>query len=442
MRKFGLLGVVVMLGSVLLAQGTFAMDLSLDAATQMIMKESQDIKKADANVKKAEASLKSANANRWFTLEGSATYMNTIDVARPFHSKGSVELPPALGGLLGMAAGEKFSMPDNIMMAGVTLTQPIYTFGKIGNAVDAVRSAIKMSESSLDLTRREVKYAAADMYWTAKMTDELVDIYQKSLNDAVTARKKLTSAGRANRSNLVKIESDIATKEINLSDAKFNRDTAHRMLKILAGIDMEEELTLTDEFPKIFAEITAGKLNKNPEWDIYEQQIKMYEKNARSKRAGNLPTLAATASYNYMAMHDDINVFDGNKTQSAYWGLALQVPIFDGGLNRANATAEAMNAEVARQDLDKSKKMKTEEYNTAVKRYDHLRSNLASWENARDLAQKAYNISSDRFAAGQTSAVELADVSAALSQVDMALLNAKYNILMSAELIRKLGETE
>lgn len=61
-------------------------------------------------------------------------------------------------------------------------------------------------------------------------------------------------------------------------------------------------------------------------------------------------------------------------------------------------------------------------------------------ENARNLAAKAYSISSDRFAAGQTSAVELAEVSAGLYQLDMALLNAKYNILMSAESVEKLGE--
>jgi outer membrane protein TolC len=439
MRKFGLLSVAGIFCSALFAQGAFAMDLSLVDAVDMITRQSQDVKKAEANMNKAQASLSAANANRWFQITGSATYMNLVNVERPFHSTG-FNLPPALGGLIGAAAGMTIKIPDNLLMAGVTVSQPIYTFGKIGNAVDAVRSAIKMSESSMDLTRREVRYAAADMYWTAKMADGMVSIYQKSLDDASASRKKLTQAGRANRANLVKIESDIATKKINLSDAKFNRDTAHRMLKILAGIDIDEELALTDEFPSKFEPISAAKLSRNPEWDIYEQQIRMYESNASSKRAGNYPTLAATASYNYIAMHDDIKIFDGRKMQSAYWGLSLQVPIFDGGMNRANATVEAMNAEAARQDLDKSKKMKAEEYNTAVKKYDHLRNNMAAWEDARDLAQKAYNISRDRFASGQTSAVELAEVSAALSQVDMALLNARYNILMSAESIKKLGD--
>jgi hypothetical protein len=31
-----------------------------------------------------------------------------------------------------------------------------------------------MSESSKEMVRREVKYSAVDLYWTAKVTDEVV----------------------------------------------------------------------------------------------------------------------------------------------------------------------------------------------------------------------------------------------------------------------------
>lgn len=423
-----------------------AMDLSLDDAVSKILAESQDIKKADANIKKAQASLDVANSNRWMQIEGTATYMNMVDVARPFSGSMNVNLPPQLGGLIaGMMDSPtpitEIEMPDNIFMAGVSFTQPIYTFGKIGNAVESVRSAIKMSETSREMVRREVKYSAVDLYWTAKMTDEIVKLAEQDLKSARDARRNLTSAGRASRGNLVKIESDIATKEINLSDAKFNRDTAHRMLKILAGIDVDEELTLTTEFPNSFAEMDAKKLTTTPEWEILNQQIRMYEKSARSKRDGALPTLAATASYNYATMANSADeLFDNKGQQSAYWGLALQVPIFSGGVNRANATVEAMNAEAARQDLDKSKKITTEKYDNAIKQYNHLRENLATLQNARDLAAKAYDFSRQRFIAGQTSAIELADVSSGLYQLDMALLNSKYRILMSAESVKKLGE--
>ncbi|MCM1293944.1 MAG: TolC family protein [Muribaculaceae bacterium] len=425
---------------------SIAMDLSLDKAVDMILTESQDIKKADAMLKQAEAQLDVANSSRWFTLDGTVSYMNLVNVKKPFDRNYGIDLPPALGGVIADAlegAGDisRLEIPDNIFSAGLSFTQPIYTFGKIGNAVRSVRNAIKMSEASREMTRREVKYSAVDLYWTAKMTDDIVKLSEADLRDAKNARASLTAAGRANRSNLVKIESDIATKEINLSDAKFNRDTAHRMLKILAGIDMNEELTLTDNFPTSFDSMDAKELKDTPQWQILNSQIKMYEDKARSSRANGYPTLAATASYSYNAMNSDFDrMFGHDNSQSANWGVALQVPIFSGGLNRANATVDAMNAESARQDLDKAKKLTTEEYDRAIAQYDHLRGNLKTLENARNLAAKAYKFSSERFASGQTSAIELSEVSAGLYQLDMALLNAKYKILMSAESVKKLGE--
>ncbi len=418
-----------------------AIDLSLQDTVDKIVAESNDVKKADANIKKARAQLNAVNANRWMNVEGTVSYMNLIDPKNPTSGNG-VKIPSEIGAML----EQQFQMPvgvlpDNMFMAGVQITQPIYTFGKIGNAVDAVHDAIDMSKSAKDLTLREVKYAAANLYWTAKMTDEIVAASERNLNNARAARKKLTAAGRANRSNLIKIESDIASKEINLSDAQFNRDTAYRMLKIMAGINMDEDIVLTDDFPNKFEELNAGELKSNPQWDIYQKQIKMYESNASSKRSGNYPTLAAVGSYNYYSMGNNVSgMFDKEGSQSAYWGLALKVPLISGGLHSANATMEAMNAEAARQDLDKSKKLIREEYDTAVKKYKHLCDNLGKLNEAYNLAQKAYDVSANRFAAGQTSAIELSDVSGALYQMDMAVLNAKYNILMAAESVKKLGE--
>jgi len=427
------------LSCLMVVSNSFGMNLSLNQAIDKIVSESNDVKTADANIKKAKAQLSAVNANRWMSIDGNVSYMNLINVKHPTSSNG-IEIPSDIGAILGNVL-PLTEIPDNIFSAGVQITQPIYTFGKIGNAVDAINNAIDMSKSAKDLTMREVKYAAANLYWTAKMTDEIVSASERNLNNSRIAKKKLTDAGRANRSNLIKIESDIASKEIALSDAKFNRDTAYRMLKIMANIGLTEDLVLTDNFPDKFEPLKAGELQSNPEWDIYQKQIKMYESNASSKRAGGYPTLAAVGSYSFYSMGSDMgHMFDKEGSQSAYWGLALQVPLFNGGLHSANATIEAMNAEAARQELDKSKKIKTEEYNTAISRYTHLCNNLEKLQTAYSLAQKTYDISAKRFAVGQTSAIELADVSSALYQMDMALLNAKYDILMSAESVKKLGE--
>jgi len=442
MRKL----LLVLICSFFTISNVFGMDLTLVDAVDKVVAESHDVKKAEANIKQAKAQLDAVNARRWFSIDGTANYMNVIDIENP--TSGKIGIPGDVGAMIGAIAKKagfdigNLEIPDNIFSAGISITQPIYTFGKIGNAVDAMHSAIDMSNSAKDLTLREVKYAAANLYWTAKMTDEIVKISEKTLSDAKVAKKNLTSVGRANRSNLIKIESDIATKKINLSDAKFNRDTAYRMLKIMAGINLEEDVVLVDNFPSKFQELKVSELKTNPEWDIYRNKVKMYEESASSKRANDMyPTLAAMGSYSYYSLGNDASrMFDKKGSQSTYWGVALQVPLFHGGLGRANATIDAMNAEAAHQELDKSIKLKTEEYNTAVKKYKHLCDNLDDLNEARDLTQKAYDVSANRFSAGQTSAVELSDVSSALYQINMALISSKYNILMSAESIKKLGE--
>ncbi len=437
MRKYKM--ILAVLCGALITNTVSAMDLSLDDAVSKVIAESNDVKKAEANVKKAQATLDSVNANRWVNVNATATYINMVNVEEPFSDQG-VKLPPAFGGYLTQMTGYT-QIPDNIFVAGVSISQPIYTFGKIGNAVDSARSAIKMSKTNKEMTKREVAYSAADLYWTAKMTDEIVKLAKKDLDNAKVSKSKLTATGRASRGNLVKIETDIASKEINLSDAEFNRDTAHRMLKIFAGIDMDEELNLTDDFPQEFASMDEKKLTSSPQWEVLQEQVKMYESKASSQRANGYPTLAAVGSYDYMTMGQDAgHIFAKPGSQSAYWGLALQVPLFTGGLNRANATVDAMNAETVRQDLDKVKKVTSEQYNTAIRQYNHLRDNLANMQNARDLAAKAYQFSQARFGSGQTSAVELAEVASGLYQLDIALLNAKYKILMSAESVKKLGE--
>ena len=81
-----------------------ALDLSLLDAIEKITAQSNDLKKADANLKKAEASLDSANANRWFKLDGSVSYMNMVNVENPTKSN-AIQLPAELGGILADSLG-------------------------------------------------------------------------------------------------------------------------------------------------------------------------------------------------------------------------------------------------------------------------------------------------------------------------------------------------
>ena len=115
--------------------GAFAMDLSLNDAVEKIVEQSNDIKTADANVQKAKAQLSAVNASRWMSIDGTVSYMNLINVKDPTSSDG-ISLPSDIGAILGNVIPLD-NIPDNIFSAGVKITQPIYTFGKIGNGLSS-----------------------------------------------------------------------------------------------------------------------------------------------------------------------------------------------------------------------------------------------------------------------------------------------------------------
>jgi multidrug efflux system outer membrane protein len=397
-----------------------ARNLSLDDAVGLVMAESQDIKKAAANVEKMDAILWSAAAARWPKVDAQAAYQTNM-FGLPIQASASASVPGSI---------------DNIGTAGVSASMPIWTFGKIGLAVDMARNGLKIAETSKRLSEIEMRSAAVSLYWSAKMADELVKIAEKSLKNTRSALNQLTATGRANRSNLVKISADVAARGIDLENAKFSRDSAFRMLKVYAGIDDSEPLALISDFPDGFAARRAGEIAPL-EWEIFDLQAKTYDSEKWQHYVGYLPTIAANAGYNYITLAADFSNLGDISMKSANIGVSISMSLFDAGAKAAQATASAMSAISAREDLDKSRKLKTAEYADLIQKHAHLVQTLKDTVKAKDLAQKAYDLSKSRFLAGQTSATELSDVDRALVQMEMAILNSKMQILTTEESIRK-----
>lgn len=398
----------------------FARNLTMDDAVAMVVAESQDVKKAAANIEKMQAVLNGIHAGRLPKLDATAAYQTNM-FGLPIQASASASIPGAI---------------DNIGSVGITASMPIYSFGKIGYALDMARNGVKIAETSKRLAQIETRAAAVQMYWSARMMDEFVRIAEKSLKNTQSAQRQLTATGRANRSNLVKISADVAAREIDLADAKFNRDSAFRMLKVYAGIDEAEAISLVSDFPDRFADVRAKDINPL-EWDILQLQAKTYDAQKWQIYMGYLPTIAASGSYNYLTFADSMDKLGDFGLKSANIGVSITMPLFDSGAKMAQATESAMAAVSAREDLDKSRKVKSAEYGDLIQKYDHLRGQLKDLLVARDLSEKAYNLSKARFLAGQTSATELSDVERAQAQMEMAVFNAKLQILTTAESIKK-----
>ena len=429
MKKIGILLLIGMF----FVQGASAQtvrNLTLADIVEMVMTESQDLRKANANVRRMKAIMDSVQANRRPALDINARYANIVNLDH-WNPMGGFVIPQV------MIAGEEIiAMPDHVGTVGAMATQTLYSFGRIGYALNMARSSLRIAETSRKLAEVEIRAAAVQMYWSAKMMDEMVKVAERSLKNTRDAQRELGAAGRANRLNLVKIAADVAAREIDLNDAKFNRDSAFRMLKVYAGIDEDENIRLVSDFPVAFGTVEEQELAML-EWDILNLQANIHDAERRQQKVGFLPNISAFGAYDMTTFGWDFTELGGLYMHNAMVGVTINVPLIDGGARRAQATAAAMEAIAVREDLDRSMRIKTAEYKDLIDRYGHLQRTLKDLFKAKDLAERTYRLSRDRFLAGQTSAVELADVERSLAQMEVAILNATLQILVAAEDIKK-----
>jgi len=411
-------------------------DITIDDAVRMVVKESQDIKRAEMNVKRMEAIKSHANASRWFQADARANYSKFINMDN-MQWWGDGLIPQVLPVPDPNNPVNLLMMPEHTAAVGININQPLFTFGQIGYAVEAARRGVNQAEISKELAMAEIRLAAIQLYWSAKITDEFLRIAENSLRNTRSAQNQLTATGRANRSNLVKISADVAAREIDVQDARFNRDSAFRMLKVYLGLEEEDEIRLTSDLPATFSSIEPKEI-KPYEVRVLEEQIKMFEAERWRHNMGYAPTISATAGYDYTTFGWRAEQLGGLYQHNARAGVVLSMPLFDGGSRRAQATGSVMQASMARQELELTRRKKNAEYRDLIQRYGYLRNTFSEFNRAKDLANRAYQLSRDRFLTGQTTAIELADVERGAAGAEMALLNAKLQMLTTAEGIKRL----
>ena len=121
------------------------MKLSMEQCRDMALTTSEELKQADNRLRQAELDDKIAATARLPKIEGSAT--------------GAYVLPDI------EMTGMELAM-RGAYMAGLTLTQPIYTGGKISASRQMARLGRQIADQQLRMTRMDVLVDADNAYWS------------------------------------------------------------------------------------------------------------------------------------------------------------------------------------------------------------------------------------------------------------------------------------
>jgi outer membrane protein TolC len=251
-------------------------------------------------------------------------------------------VPPARGRF--NEAGVLFS-PDTIIGLGdltyftqvdLTFLQPLYTFGRIGSAIDAAEQQAALRRAELEGTRSEVLFRSRQAYWAVVLTKELAGV-SRSVNEQVAEAgerlQELFDDGDASQNDLFKFQMfqyDVASQNRQL-DAEHTK--AIEGLKALTGVPARSVLDVaTGELS--MPEVELGSLDEyleiaaanRPDFRQLESGIAARQALVRGARAEKRPAffLAGGMSLNRSpGRFDPRNPFVNNPTNFSRASLIL-----------------------------------------------------------------------------------------------------------------------
>ncbi len=345
----------------------------------------------------------------------------------PVYKASTLEIP---AGVFGPTPISMTLGMQNYYSARVSLTQPIFTFGKTYFGFMLSQEAYKIAQTNFKKAGEKLKLDTISAFYGALITKELYNTQvesTKSNEEFLKITKAKYANGQASNFEVLQAQLQYAN---SLPDRKKAEDTAKLALKALKntlGMDVDTDLKLSGlpEYKKLemtYADVKKifKKSNDDRETITAAANIASYQK--KLAIAMLLPNIVLSANYNYYSASPSFH------SESKYWDsswdatVGMQWTIFDSFKTEAGIKEAAANEEKAKlnkENMDNLLEIQLDQI------YMAMDESAGVIEAAADLiktAQEGLRIAKESYKNGLIQSVDLMNA-------EINLLRAKTNYL-------------
>jgi outer membrane protein TolC len=441
MRKYGdvfskfLYGVVALAASAVPAAAQQG-PLTLEECVAMALQSNLQIEAAVEKLTEKDAAIGEAETSRLPKLSGQASYTRAIPQPKANVPIGAdLSQAPNYGGMFAPIMMKEFKASGNIYNAGLNLTQPLYTGGKITNAKKIAEQSREMADWQRKSVVREVRRDVTKAYYNALAANRSIVALDSAISMMEVMIRDLGNAvevGMRGEHELLQAQVQLLNQRLARQQAATGAQAAHDYLSTLIGVPVNTPITLVEDMdaPESLnlAELAALQTKArgaSTDLKALDEQLKIIETSLLITDASNLPMLVAAAGYSGQGMGGFGKDFDW--TNSGTLSLVLQWDIYDGNSvnhKRKQTLSQKrqleLNMDYLRVNLDMLVK------NNCAS----LRDAFAGIETGRksiEQTQKSYEISYDNFQMGKLLSSELLNVQNLRLQAEISYYVALSN---------------
>lgn len=397
----------------------------------------------------ANRDIEAAKQKKWETttiglpqINGAVGYVNNFELQK--------SLIPAeiFGGPAGtfqeVAFGTKHSMN-----ASATLSQLIFD-GSYLVGLQSAKTYLKISENAKVKTAQEIREIVINSYGNVLLADESILILQKNkgiLEKTLSDTKEIYKNGLIEEENVEQLQITLASINSSLGNVKRQKTIANDMLKLVLGINLENELKLTDKLDALTTSnvdlaILKEEFNvsNNIDYQIGQNMLTSKELLLKLEKSKALPSLGANVNFGYNAFGDQFQFFSNNQKWLNYsnLGLNLNIPIFS-SFGRSSRTQQAKIAlEQSKTQLTETEQKLKLQFEKAKSDYEFSLEQLTTSKSNLNLAERIEGKNQIKFTEGLASSFDLTKAQEQLYSAQQNYLQAMLDVINKRATLEKL----
>lgn len=397
----------------------------------------------------ASRDIEAAKKKKWETttiglpqINSNINYQNNLAIQK------SVVPAEFFGGNPGEFQEVEFGVKHN-MVANASLSQLLFD-GSYLVGLQSAKVYLQISQNAKEKTDLEIREIVINAYGNVLLARESVKVFEnnkKSLEKTLFETEQTFKNGLVEEENVEQLQITLSQIKSALSNAQKRETIALKMLKLVLGIDMDEEVTLKDNLDQLTSENIV--LNNNFDFSVTNTiDYKIGQNNEEASRlllklekSKALPSLSATANFGYNSFSNTFSFLERDQQWFNFSniGVGLNIPIFS-SLGRTARTQQAKIAyEQAKTQLKETEQKLLLEFEKSKTDYEYsVEQYVVSKENLR-LAERIENKQQIKFKEGISSSFEFTEAQRQLYTAQQEHLQAMIEVISKKATLDKIS---
>jgi multidrug efflux system outer membrane protein len=346
----------------------------------------------------------------------------------------------------GIALGNR-SIHGNNYSLGASMSYEVDLLGRVRRMVEAADAQALAAEADRDGVLLLLSSQVATTYWQLRGLDTEIAILNGALDsrreseDLVNAR---FNAGLSNELDTARARIERANAEADLQEVQRQRNTLEHGLATLTGASpsamrLPAAVASLPQPPAIPVGLPASLLSQRP--DLAGSVATLRAANAQIGVAEGAfyPTLSLTGNFGF-ASESLSEIARGGSRQFSVGPLALSLPIFDGGRNRANLALAKARYDEALANHEGKLLTALREVEDALSDVQQRQKQELVQAQSREAAARAYVVARARYERGVSTYLDVTDAQrSSLAAERAAAQITTQRLLATVAVARSLG---